>query len=105
MRCSFCNKSQNAVAKLISSPSDYPRAYICDQCVRLCSAAIPSAPKPPGHRSVNTLECSFCKVGADMVRLFPSLGDPPKALICEQCLEVCMSIFEDDDSPPPGLSR
>ena len=26
LRCSFCHKSQDAVAKLISSPSDYPRA-------------------------------------------------------------------------------
>jgi ATP-dependent Clp protease ATP-binding subunit ClpX len=25
LRCSFCHKSQDAVAKLISSPSDYPR--------------------------------------------------------------------------------
>ena len=33
LRCSFCHKSQDAVAKLISSPSDYPRAYICDECV------------------------------------------------------------------------
>jgi ATP-dependent Clp protease ATP-binding subunit ClpX len=24
------------VEKLISSPSDYPRAYICDECVRVC---------------------------------------------------------------------
>src|ERR1700759_4058365 len=31
LRCSFCHKSQDAVAKLISSPSDYPRAYICDE--------------------------------------------------------------------------
>ena len=33
LRCSFCHKSQDAVAKLISSPSDYPRAYICDALV------------------------------------------------------------------------
>ena len=30
LKCSFCHKSQDAVSKLISSPSDYPRAYICD---------------------------------------------------------------------------
>ena len=36
LRCSFCHKSQDAVAKLISSPSDYPRAYICDECVDIC---------------------------------------------------------------------
>src|SRR4051812_6161516 len=60
LRCSFCHKSQDAVAKLISSPSDYPRAYICDECVAVCNsileddraethaAAAPNhLPKPP----------------------------------------------------------
>ena len=37
------------MAKLISSPSDYPRAYICDECV---ASAIPfwkttARPRPP----------------------------------------------------------
>jgi ATP-dependent Clp protease ATP-binding subunit ClpX len=40
LRCSFCNKSQDAVAKLISSPSDYPRAYICDECVAVCNSIL-----------------------------------------------------------------
>src|SRR5262249_2931348 len=39
-RCSFCHKSQDAVAKLISSPSDYPRAYICDECVAVCNSIL-----------------------------------------------------------------
>src|SRR3989440_1126620 len=38
LRCSFCHKSQDAVDKLISSPSDYPRAYICDECVAVCNS-------------------------------------------------------------------
>ena len=53
LRCSFCHKSQDAVAKLISSPSDYPRAYICDECVAVCNsileddrAATPAAAAP-----------------------------------------------------------
>jgi ATP-dependent Clp protease ATP-binding subunit ClpX len=53
LRCSFCHKSQDAVAKLISSPSDYPRAYICDECVAVCNSileddrsAAPSAAVP-----------------------------------------------------------
>jgi ATP-dependent Clp protease ATP-binding subunit ClpX len=53
LRCSFCHKSQDAVAKLISSPSDYPRAYICDECVAVCNsileddrAAAPAAAVP-----------------------------------------------------------
>ncbi len=40
LRCSFCHKSQDAVAKLISSPSDYPRAYICDECVAVCNSIL-----------------------------------------------------------------
>jgi ATP-dependent Clp protease ATP-binding subunit ClpX len=36
LRCSFCHKTQEQVEKLISSPSDYPRAYICDECVSVC---------------------------------------------------------------------
>jgi ATP-dependent Clp protease ATP-binding subunit ClpX len=40
LHCSFCRKSQDAVAKLISSPSDYPRAYICDECVAVCNSIL-----------------------------------------------------------------
>jgi ATP-dependent Clp protease ATP-binding subunit ClpX len=36
LRCSFCHKTQEQVEKLISSPSEYPRAYICDECVAVC---------------------------------------------------------------------
>ena len=56
LRCSFCHKTQEQVEKLISSPSDYPRAYICDECVRVCDQileeekreqATPPARRPP----------------------------------------------------------
>jgi ATP-dependent Clp protease ATP-binding subunit ClpX len=40
LRCSFCHKSQEAVGKLISSPSDFPRAYICDECVAVCNSIL-----------------------------------------------------------------
>ncbi|MFZ3379984.1 MAG: ATP-dependent Clp protease ATP-binding subunit ClpX, partial [Candidatus Acidiferrales bacterium] len=35
-RCSFCHKTQEQVEKLISSPSEYPRSYICNECVGVC---------------------------------------------------------------------
>jgi ATP-dependent protease Clp ATPase subunit len=107
--CSFCGKSQDVVAKLISSPSDYPRAYICDECVVTCSRAIGEMPAPPyagkapalpGRRSGSGLACSFCHAPSELVRLLPSAGAPPKALICEECLLVCRSILEDDSRPP-----
>ena len=44
LRCSFCHKSQDAVAKLISSPSDCPRAYICDECVAVCNSILEDDP-------------------------------------------------------------
>src|SRR6202012_5909138 len=63
LRCSFCHKSQDAVAKLISSPSDYPRAYICDECVGVCNSILEDdkseaqpGPAPvhlPKHSEVN----------------------------------------------------
>ncbi len=40
LRCSFCHKSQDVVGKLISSPSDYPRAYICDECIVVCGSIL-----------------------------------------------------------------
>jgi hypothetical protein len=39
-RCSFCHKAQSGVAQLISSPSDYPKAYICDECILACAAIL-----------------------------------------------------------------
>jgi ATP-dependent Clp protease ATP-binding subunit ClpX len=40
LRCSFCHKSQDVVGKLISSPSEYPRAYICDECIAVCNSIL-----------------------------------------------------------------
>jgi hypothetical protein len=40
LHCSFCNKSQDAVSRLISSPSDRSRAYICDECVAVCHSIL-----------------------------------------------------------------
>lgn len=37
VRCSFCNKTQNQVRKLIAGPNG---SYICDECVEVCSEII-----------------------------------------------------------------
>ena len=36
LRCSFCNKSQDQVRKLIAGPG----VYICDECIEICSEII-----------------------------------------------------------------
>ena len=37
IRCSFCNKSEEQVRKLIAGPDG---AYICDACINICSEII-----------------------------------------------------------------
>ncbi len=58
LHCSFCHKSQDAVRKLIASPGENVRAYICEECVAICNTMIeegragqaavsqPSLPRP-----------------------------------------------------------
>jgi hypothetical protein len=50
MKCSFCHKAECVVGKLISSPSDYPRAYICDECIAVCYSILEDD-KPDAKRS------------------------------------------------------
>jgi hypothetical protein len=42
LHCSFCGKSQHQVEKLIAGP----RAFICNECVRLCDEVIAGRPIP-----------------------------------------------------------
>ena len=60
LRCSFCHKSQDVVGKLISSPSDYPRAYICDECIAVCNSILEDdkaeAPSPAQGKMPKPLE-------------------------------------------------
>ena len=55
LRCSFCHKSQDAVGKLISSPSEFPRAYICDECIAVCNSILEDDRSEQPQASVNRL--------------------------------------------------
>ena len=33
IRCSFCNKTQKEVKKMIAGPAG---VYICDECIKIC---------------------------------------------------------------------
>ena len=55
LRCSFCHKSQDVVGKLISSPSDYPRAYICDECIAVCNSILEDDRTEPAGTTPNKL--------------------------------------------------
>jgi hypothetical protein len=74
LRCSFCNKSQRDVRKLIAGPS----VHICDECVDICLGIITEdvaegresalrRHSPPGER--NCLICQNLLVGTARVDL------------------------------------
>ena len=57
LHCSFCNKSQDAVEKLIAAPKERGEIYICNECVRVCveildgdNAKPPELPEDPPRR-------------------------------------------------------
>jgi ATP-dependent Clp protease ATP-binding subunit ClpX len=59
LRCSFCHKSQDVVGKLISSPSDYPRAYICDECIAVCNSILEDDKQESAYAAPNKLPKPF----------------------------------------------
>ena len=59
LRCSFCHKSQDVVGKLISSPSDYPRAYICDECIAVCNSILEDDKQETAYGTPNKLPKPF----------------------------------------------
>lgn len=63
LRCSFCHKSQDAVAKLISTPKRYPPAYICDECVAVCNSILERDARPtPGTNFSHKTKVWFHRV-------------------------------------------
>ena len=63
LTCSFCNKSQSEVAKLIAGPG----VYICNECVDLCNQIIAEelarkgAQAPTAGRSANSQDPTTIK--------------------------------------------
>ena len=54
LRCSFCHKPQDAVAKLIASGA-WPRSYICGECIAVCNSILehdPPSPSPERPRGM-----------------------------------------------------
>ena len=46
-RCSFCQKTAEAVEQLIASPSDQTHTYICNECVELCGSILEEGRQAP----------------------------------------------------------
>ena len=50
LHCSFCNKSQHEVRKLIAGPS----VFVCDECIELCNDIIREEAQASARASIRT---------------------------------------------------
>ncbi len=42
LRCCFCNKKEGQCEYVITSPGDFPKATMCEECVEVCVQIINS---------------------------------------------------------------
>jgi ATP-dependent protease Clp ATPase subunit len=85
LKCSFCDKTQDDVTKLIARPG----VYICDLCVKSFNVRIAD----PEYGGAQGVKCSFCGKKAAVVE---KIVDGPKARICDECIDLCNEILEEE---------
>ena len=90
LMCSFCHKSQDAVAKLIGSPRYDPiRVYICEECVAVCNSILEDdrSATPPQPVATSRQKCSFCqKPSGEVKRVMSSPSGELPVYICDKCV-------------------
>ena len=77
LRCSFCQRSQREVRKLIAGPH---AITICDRCIPLAREQLVGR---------DPQRCGFCRKLVDVA----AAGE---ARICSSCLDLCDEIFQDE---------
>ena len=109
LRCSFCNKSQQAVEKLIAGP----KVYICDGCVDICNdilaenrqflenpARLPAPPveedaepldHSPSARDVPPVRCKLCGQVSAIEFCLPVID---RGWLCGACLDAVSEVLE-----------
>ena len=86
LRCTFCERPDAAVDKLIAGPN----VYICEACVELAEKALKSGSNSKFMRSTNAaVRCSFCRKRRNQDR---ELLASTAANICGDCVRVCEQI-------------
>ena len=73
---------------ILSSKIEAAESAATDE--RTISVAAQNIPAPP-----KTLSCSFC--GKSRHEVAKLMAGPPPVLICDQCVDICTSVFEPDD--------
>jgi ATP-dependent Clp protease ATP-binding subunit ClpX len=82
LRCSFCNKRQVEVRKLIAGPE----VFICDECVEVCVQTIADM-KTEGSSGVAKL-CPVCR---KLVPLRDMVAVTTGGEACRPCVEAIRS--------------
>ena len=111
LRCSFCNKHQNDVRKLIAGPS----VYICDECVALCNdviaeewdehekthrkeeagccASLPGSPRRAEPGVSPPALCRLCGLPAPVKGV---VAVPDRGFVCLVCIDAIRAAWEQD---------
>ena len=106
LRCSFCNKAQNEVRKLIAGPA----VYICDECVEVCvdimvddtSAASPASADTRRWRSIaadltrKPAVCSLCGKSTFSEDVLPIEGC---GMLCGDCADAVVDTIVRERPP------
>jgi hypothetical protein len=109
LRCSFCNKSDRDVRKLIAGRM----VFICDECVDVCvdiiatDAATPAAavPEPPFAGTPPwpaKIRCALCRMP---LALEEALAVPDRGIVCGPCIAAVRATAlaaEDAAAKEPG---
>jgi ClpX C4-type zinc finger len=101
LRCSFCNKAQNDVEKLIAGPptlirDEHVDLFICNECVEVCNGIIGDYDRfstgPVVQKSEqplswpNAIRCALCRAeirGGDGVVITGNRGT-----LCHECVKA-----------------
>jgi len=96
LRCSFCNKDQNDVRKLIAGP----KVFICDECVEVCKDILAEdkrvEPRAPDVvASLRVVWCSLCRLPMAPKEALEVAG---RGLVCQTCVSAVRAALDTDDA-------
>lgn len=83
--CSFCDRQDNEVKKLIAGPA----VYICNDCVEACND---EGKRELSFASPKAGGCSFCKKLYHKVAWLAGRG---QTLICNECIAMCNCVLDE----------
>jgi hypothetical protein len=95
LSCSFCDKSQNDVRKLIAGPA----VFICDECVEVCTNIIADDAQADGTNADRDVSrqsdedsrllgraCALC--GFPLLSVEEALGIAERGFLCHACVDA-----------------